>query len=604
MRTTCPTCGATYAEGDRFCPVDGTLLEPAPTPPPRGEAGADEAPAQGPTRALKPVRPTTDWLTGKVIDNRYRVGQRIGEGGIGAVYEAEHVQIKRKVAVKVLHPSSALNAELRTRFEREALAASKVTHPGCVQVIDFGTFEGRSYLVMEFVEGALLGERISRAPVPPAETVALVVEILAALGHAHSLGIVHRDMKPSNVMLCDKALTGSNVKILDFGLAKNLRPEVQGAALTRVGTIFGTPGYIPPEQALGKAVDARGDLYSMGIILFEMLCGRKPFVCDDDIDMFKAHILTTAPRVRTIRPDLSEEMEALIARVLEKDRELRPRTADEFITALSATPEARSPAPPVEAQKEGGGAALLAAPAPVVVAAPPLDPRRRLRGHRLPLVLGLAIAVVVALIATVLLVRKDGVKPAARPSRPDTPLAAAPRQTAAPSVHAPAPVERRAVEEPAEAAKKAGPPPEVAPPPHVEAAPPSAPLRRAESALAAGHLDAAVKDARTATKLQHDSPRPYVVLGHAYHAKMWYTDALEEYAKAIRRDPSLRNDKTIIRHAIRALAKASAWHQAARFLVRDIGPPAVPALKEVATGRGDPDQRKRAAAVLERLAEP
>ena len=300
-----------------------------------------------------------DAILGALLDGRYRIKTRLGQGGVGAVYGGEHVETLRPVAVKMLHAVFAGSDEFHKRFEREARAASKLTHPSCVSVLDYGRVErvepvsagakllGTPYLVMEFVRGTPLADRVG-TPLPPAEAIVIARGVLSALKHAHGLGIVHRDIKPANIMLVEDGGTGLLVKLLDFGLAKMADSDSAGEApLTQAGMVFGTPGYLSPEQAAGKKVDARSDLYAVGVILFEMVCHRRLFDREDPLDFVRDHLNTPPRNPRSLNPQCSTALAELILKLLAKTPEARFQTAQELAEALAHVPEATGHTGPV-----------------------------------------------------------------------------------------------------------------------------------------------------------------------------------------------------------------------------------------------------------------
>jgi len=278
-------------------------------------------------------------LTGRLIDGRYRILELIGEGGMGAVYRAIHTLMDKELAVKVLLPEYTAMPGLAKRFQQEAQSASRLDHPGIIQVFDFGeTEDGLLYLVMAHLQGRSLTEVITKeAPLSTPRATALGRQICEALAHAHSQGVVHRDLKPDNVMLISKDGSPEQVKLLDFGIAKITQGEGAASGLTEVGAIFGTPEYLSPEQAAGDPVDHRTDLYSLGVILYEMLSGRKLFSADTNMKYLHAHMHTAPRPLTTLVPQvgLSPQLDQVVLRALAKNPNERFQSAVELINALT-----------------------------------------------------------------------------------------------------------------------------------------------------------------------------------------------------------------------------------------------------------------------------
>jgi serine/threonine protein kinase len=275
----------------------------------------------------------------------YRVLSKLGEGGMGSVYVAEHVLLKRKVAVKVLLKELTSDASIKRRFMNEARATSQIVHPGIVRIWDFGEHtDGTSYILMELLEGETLRERISkRGRFSLDHALALIKQIAEALGAAHEHRIVHRDLKPENIFLvADPAAPfGVQPKILDFGIAKILDPGID-APQTRAGSIIGTPLYMSPEQCLAAPeIDHRADLYALGGILYLLLCGRPPFAKGNFGDLLAAHLHEPPPRPSATVPTLPAWIDELVLRLLAKKREERLQSTEEFIEALQAWRESR-----------------------------------------------------------------------------------------------------------------------------------------------------------------------------------------------------------------------------------------------------------------------
>ncbi|MFL6336785.1 MAG: protein kinase domain-containing protein [Pyrinomonadaceae bacterium] len=318
---TCPTCGRQYAESTTLCPADGAVLK---------RAG------------------NGDRLIGQVLAGKYRIDDKIDEGGMGCVYRATHVLMEKVVAVKVLHPALAADDKIVQRFTREAKAASRISHPHAINVTDFGESEnGIVYLVMEYLPGRTLkGIVRSGGPMTLARTVEIVRQVSGALDAAHAEGVVHRDLKSDNIML-QEATGGDWAKVLDFGIAKIQQTERSvhetDPGLTAPNLIIGTPQYMSPEQCSQTSdIDARSDIYSFGVIIYEMLAGHVPFSGDSPTAIMMRHIQEPPPSILVERPDLPVEVGRVVERALAKRPEDRFQSAGELAAALA---EAAAEAP-------------------------------------------------------------------------------------------------------------------------------------------------------------------------------------------------------------------------------------------------------------------
>lgn len=297
--------------------------------------------------ALDPVysctQPMEDPRIGLVLDRRYRITERIAAGGMGVVYRAERLGLGKPVAVKFLHRTAALLPDHRVRFEREAAAMSRLTHPNLVSIIDYGSWEDLPYLVMEYHHGRSLRDVIGDSGgLPPERAVFIARQMLAGLASAHAAGVLHRDLKPSNVLLVG-APGEDLVKILDFGVAKLLD---SGGGPTEVsvvaGRVIGTPAYMSPEHARAEPMDGRADIYSVGLLLYEMVTGRRVFQAEGKLGLLRMQVEDMPERPRARAPELSAELDAAIWKALEKDRDQRWQSAEEFASALAAVPEGRA----------------------------------------------------------------------------------------------------------------------------------------------------------------------------------------------------------------------------------------------------------------------
>jgi len=286
-------------------------------------------------------------VIGEVVDGRYRVLQLIGRGGMGEVYLAEHLNLKRRDALKVLRREFASDAEIAARFRREARAVGRLEHRHIVQVHDFGQLaDGRLYLALELADGPRLDTLLAGGPLAPERALHLVTQLVEAVDHAHEQGVVHRDLKPGNVMVVRSRGGDELVKVLDFGIAKIIAPDHLSTGITTGGQVFGTPHYMAPEQLAGAPADPRMDLYAVGCITYELLVGRTPFV-GGVVDVMHAHHTRTPVPPHRVRPTVPEALSRVVMRCLEKEVARRFQSSRELVEALAALP----PAPAGDAEE-------------------------------------------------------------------------------------------------------------------------------------------------------------------------------------------------------------------------------------------------------------
>jgi serine/threonine-protein kinase len=344
------------------------------------------------TTAAQRSRARATELVGQTIARRYRIDKLLAMGGMGAVYVAHHLLLKKKVAIKILHPDTEGLHELVVRFQREAIAGAHIVHPHVAAATDFGQLaDGSYFLVLEYVAGETLHDLLWRGRVPAARAVHLARQIAAALGAAHAMGVVHRDVKPANIMLVEGQ--DDVVKLIDFGFAKvpvdevvgplSAREQAQldgprsgrvtldaldpGGDLTAVGVVFGTVEYMAPETSLGmRAVGPRADLYALGVILYELLAGRHPFEETEPAQLFAQHRFSPPPPFAVVAPgvEVPPGLEAIVMRLLAKDPGSRFATSAALIEALDALDLApvSAPSPPVATPDAPIAAARAALP--------------------------------------------------------------------------------------------------------------------------------------------------------------------------------------------------------------------------------------------------
>ena len=343
----CPKCGSVYTDtGARFCPKDGSMLveiqaKKPPAAPPSGSGTGVRTP-------LPPGKSGLDRassLSNQILDARYQVMKKLGEGGMSYVYLAKEINSGDTVAIKVLSPRLASDKSSVERLRREAGLAMRLDHPNVCRILRLGESEdGLIYLVMPFLKGELLSDREVRGgPMDITLGVALLKQMCAGLHHAHELQIIHRDLKPENVMLVPDDNGGTErAVVMDFGLAKERRADPAIAKLTATGIILGTPEFMSPEHIRGKPLDARSDIYALGIVAFEMFTGKLPFQGRNAQEMMIARLRSQPIPIRSLRADIPEPVERALTKALQTNPDDRFSTALEFGEALTGSAESSS----------------------------------------------------------------------------------------------------------------------------------------------------------------------------------------------------------------------------------------------------------------------
>ena len=547
-----------------------------------------------------------DPLIGAVVERRWRIIDQIGSGGMGAVYRGERVHLGKQVALKFLHPSVVESKSMVARFEREAKAVSRLHHVNCVSILDFGVYRKQPYIVMEYVEGRQLTE-LDPDTLTPHKGVAIMRQILLGLAHAHGRGVIHRDLKLSNVMLVEMTGTDELVKLLDFGLARLVGGDDPEKSLTRDGFVAGTPTYMSPEQCLGKTVDQRSDLYSAGVVLYTLCTGKRPFNAEDTAVLLhkQIHEAPVPPRKMAPQKRISERLEWVILHSMEKKPEQRFQTALDFLRALDETAEGQATQTPTVA-------------------------RLRAPRSRRKLLLVAALLCMVAGGAVALYLRsyfiamqkkvsqipmfdrwsksRDAGAHAPTPPAPQKVIAKTPTPTpvhasppdAAPAVHSPPEPEPKKELPPEPEPKKEPPPPPVEKPKPAAVIGDTAYHQEVDQLLKAEDLNGATNVLRN----HLGDPWAHLRLGNIYATpkKHWRPDAFREWDKAFTMDPSLKTHAS--HHLICEVIDVEPRETAETFLSKYFEsetPSILTSCLQKASGEKACQQRKAAAEMLAKL---
>lgn len=575
---------------------------------------------------------------GEVLEGRYRLEGRLGEGGVGWVYRARHLQLGSDVAIKMLQERFAESSMMRPRFTREARAMAALKHPHIVTITDFSLVDGRPYIVMELLEGKSLREELEDGPMEPGRARALVLRVLDGLHYAHAQGFVHRDLKPDNIFLLDLPSDDAFPKILDFGFVKltgqDSQPQANAEVLTRSGIAFGTPAYMSPEQATGAPADARSDLYSLGILFFEMLAGKRPYEGSLP-EIVRKHLTAPVPRFADLNvlARESEPLRLFLEKAMAKEAPDRFQSASEMKQALIALPD------PFLRMKDGLPDSTISTEAPTVAAVPRSKPTGVAKRSSVKavaatiaatfLIGGAAVLVALAASWTEEVVPDVPIENSAtqpRPEFPEDPTLEGEGEDPVDTLdaeeaigEAPEPVPENPAEEAEDeqaAEEAAAEAQAIEAPTDQEAASPAervnpwqthrsvAWLTRARRRVLRGRelgdrTEAALK--RHAQRHRED-PRPHLLLAQSYMNKGWKRSALERYDLAQRVDPNAPADPRMRVDMVRLAADSSVQERAAETVDRIYGDEAAETIdNELESDRWSERARARLTVLRRRL---
>jgi len=575
---------------------------------------------------------------GEVLEGRYRLEGRLGEGGVGWVYRARHLQLGSDVAVKMLQERFAESSMMRPRFTREARAMAALKHPHIVTITDFSLVDGRPYIVMELLEGKSLREELEDGPMEAGRARSMVLRVLDGLSYAHAQGFVHRDLKPDNIFLLDLPSDDAFPKILDFGFVKltgqDSQPAANAEVLTRSGIAFGTPAYMSPEQATGAPADGRSDVYSLGVLFYEMLAGKRPFEGSLP-EIVRKHLTAPVPRFADLNVAAreSEPLRAFLEKAMAKEAEDRFQSATEMKQALVALPD------DFLSMKDGLPDSTVSTEAPTVAAVPRSKPtgtdkRSSMKAAAAAIVAAFLIggaAVLVALAAswTEEVVPDVPIENSATQPRAEFPADPEGADDEAPPVDTldaeeaigeppePVPENPAEVAEDEQAAEEAVAEGEAIEAPEATDDTPSEErvnpwqthralgwLTRARRRVLRGrHLGSRTESAlKRHVRAHRQDPRPHLLLAQSYMNKGWKRSALQRYDLAHRIDPNAPADPRMKVDMVRLAAESSVQERAAEMVVRVYGQDARETVDaELESDRWDDEARGRLTALRGRL---
>jgi len=508
-------------------------------------------------------------LQGEILDKRYEIVARIADGAMGVVYRGVRLKLDRAVAIKVMHHALPDVGDARKRFEREAQLMARLEHPHCVSIVDYGVHKGKPYVVMQLVSGRDLCDVLAEQQrFDPRRAADVICQVLSGLAHAHEQNIIHRDIKPANIMITPKAPLGVHARILDFGLARMLGSSIS----TSKGLAVGSPSYMAPEQCRGDELDARVDIYACGVVLFEMLTGRKPFIADEPLAILKKQLEEPPPRLADVTPGDYGTLEEVVARALAKAPQDRYPSAVAMAEALTAAMTTHA-GPDAIAQLGAASTREM----PVVGSKP------RTRRSRLVVWLLAAVALGAAGVFAWPLLGRELAREG-EPVRDAAVIGVAP------------PVDATTLDATTlDATTLDATTPDAAVLVDAPPRPADAIVAKAKQLAADGKVSAALDLLHHARQIYPESAQLPLLAGKLAMSQLYFSEGIMSFRAAIKLDPAVRTDPELVHAAILAFTiTPSVDAELARF-VTELGAAAWPELDEIAKSHPNPAIRARAA---------